>query len=100
MLDVFNKRTEINILENLILRRGVDSFMKNKPDDRRDNAAKIQKNLNHTLKNMEAARDMMAKTDDPKTKRDLEEKNKRRNTALDMRKEIKDESKNSQKGYE
>ena len=75
--------------------------MKNKPDDRKDNAAKIQKNLNHTLKTMEAARDMMAKTDDPKTKRDLEEKNKRRNTALrDMRKEIKDESKNSQKGYE
>jgi len=75
--------------------------MKNKPDDRSDNAAKIQKNINHTLFNMEAARDMMEKTDNPKTKKELEEKNKRRETALkDMRKEIRDESKNSQKGYE
>jgi len=75
--------------------------MKSKPDDRRDNAAKIQKNITHTLCNMEAARDMIASTDNQKTKNELEEKNRRRNTALkDMRKEIKDESKNSQKGYE
>ncbi|HOP11878.1 MAG TPA: small acid-soluble spore protein Tlp [Oscillospiraceae bacterium] len=74
--------------------------MKNKPDDRSDNAAKIQRNINHTLFNMEAARDMMAKTDNLNTKKELEEKNKRRETALkDMRKEIRDESKNSQKGY-
>jgi len=75
--------------------------MKSKPDDRRDNAAKIQKNITSTLSNMEAARDMMAKTGDPKAKKDLEEKNRRRDAALkDMRNEIKDESKNSQKGYE
>lgn len=75
--------------------------MNSKPDDRRDNAAKIQRNITSTIFKMEAARDMMAKNSDEKTKKDLEEKNKRRETALkDMRKEIKEESRNSQKGYE
>ncbi len=75
--------------------------MKSKPDDRRDNATKIQKAITSTLSNMEAARDMMAKSNEQKTKNELEDKNKRRSAALrDMREEIKDESKNSQKGYE
>jgi len=71
--------------------------MKAKPDDRRDNVAKIQQNINNTLYNMEAARDMMAKTDNPKTKAELEAKNKRREIALEgMRNEIRDEAKKRQ----
>jgi hypothetical protein len=43
----------------------------------------------------------MANTDNGKMQKEYEEKSKLRNTALkDQRKEIKDESKNSQKGYE
>jgi len=71
--------------------------MKAKPDDRRDNVAKIQQNINNTLYNMQAARDMMAKTDNPKTKAELEAKNKRREIALEgMRNEIRDEAKKRQ----
>lgn len=67
--------------------------MKNNPDNRSDNADKIQRNLNCTIKNMELADDMIARTDDFNTKKDLKEKNKRRDAALDsMRNEIKDEA--------
>lgn len=67
--------------------------MKNKPDNRDDNVENIQRNINFTIKNMELADDMIGKTDDEKTKRDLKEKNKRRADSLEaMRKEIKDES--------
>jgi len=50
--------------------------MKNKPkpDDRRDNVEKIQKNIDMTIHNMELADDMIAKTDDEKTKKELMEK--------------------------
>lgn len=74
--------------------------MKSKPDDRRDNVKKIQENINHTIKNIELAEDMMAVTDNPKTKRDLKEKNNRREEALDgMKKEIRDEVADKNKGY-
>jgi small acid-soluble spore protein (thioredoxin-like protein) len=68
-------------------------FMKPNPDDRRDNVRRIQRNINHTIQNMEAAEEMISKTSDPKLKRALEEKNERRRASLDsLRKEIKDEA--------
>lgn len=65
------------------------------PDDRSDNAERIQSNINFTLKNMEAADEMIEETDDEKTKRMLAEKNERRREALrGMRSEMRDETKN------
>lgn len=67
--------------------------MKHNPDNRRDNVEKIQENINNTIENMEAAEELMDATDNPKTKRELEEKNERREQALDgLREEIKDEA--------
>lgn len=71
---------------------------KTKPDDRSDNVDKIQFNINHTIRNMEAADELIGKTDDVKMKKDLEEKNDRRRTALNgMRDEIRDEARNQKK---
>ena len=70
--------------------------MKNKPkpDDRSDNEERIQRNINYTIKNMEAAEEMIEETSDEKMKKTLADKNERRRRALDgMRKEMKDESK-------
>jgi small acid-soluble spore protein (thioredoxin-like protein) len=67
--------------------------MKHKPDDRSDNVERIQENINHTIRNMEAARDMMDKSLDDKVREELKEKNRRRQQALDkMRIEIADEA--------
>lgn len=66
--------------------------MKNKPDNRKDNVARIQKNINHTIGNMEAAEEMMQGSND-KTKKELKDKNGRRRDALEgFRSEIKDEA--------
>ncbi len=66
---------------------------KPKPDDRSNNVERIQHNINHTIRNMEAAEDMLAKVDDPTQRRELEEKNERRRDALQgMREEIRDEA--------
>ncbi|NBJ16610.1 MAG: small acid-soluble spore protein Tlp [Dehalobacter sp. 4CP] len=74
--------------------------MKHNPDDRRDNADRIQKNINHTIQNMELADEMIAKTDDPKSKKDLKEKNDRRRDALNgMRVEIRDEALDKKREY-
>ncbi|ABS33157.1 small acid-soluble spore protein Tlp [Clostridium botulinum] len=74
--------------------------MKNKPDDRRDNVDKIQYNITKTIQNCELADEMIAKTDDEKTKKTLIEKNERRREALDgMREEIKDEARDKKNGY-
>lgn len=76
--------------------------MKNKPkpDDRRDNVEKIQYNIDHTISNYRATKDMIEETDDEKQKRELIEKNKRRQQALSgMREEIKDEAKARENGY-
>lgn len=63
------------------------------PDDRSDNVKNIQFNINHTIQNMEAADEIIQKTDDKKMKNTLEEKNDRRRTALEgMREEIRDEA--------
>ena len=67
--------------------------MKPNPDDRRDNVKKIQRNINRTIQNMEAADEIIAKTDDQKMKQALTEKNERRRAGLDnMRSEIRDEA--------
>ena len=68
-------------------------MQKPKPDDRSDNVDKIQFNINHTIRNMEAAEELIAKTDDRNMKKDLEDKNERRRDALQgMREEIRDEA--------
>ncbi|MGI6563420.1 MAG: small acid-soluble spore protein Tlp [Clostridia bacterium] len=73
---------------------------KPKPDDRKDNVEKIQYNIDKTIQNMEMAEEMIAKTDNEKTIKELLEKNERRRSALEgMRKEIRDESIAREKGY-
>lgn len=73
---------------------------KPKPDDRRDNVERIQRNINHTIQNIELAEEMIAKTDDEKMKKDLTGKNERRRDALDgMRSEIRDEATDRKNGY-
>jgi small acid-soluble spore protein (thioredoxin-like protein) len=70
--------------------------MKNKPDDRSDNADRIQHNISNTIENIRLADEMIEKTDDEKARQDLQAKNERREEALDgMRHEIKDEAINS-----
>lgn len=69
--------------------------MKNKPkpDDRRDNVDRIQFNIDNTIKNYRETEDMIALTDDEKTRRELIEKNKRREESLkNMKSEIRDEA--------
>ena len=71
-----------------------------KPDDRKNNVERIQKNIDMTIHNIEAADDMIAQTSDSKAKHDLQAKNERRRQALDgMRKEIKDEATDRENGY-
>lgn len=73
---------------------------KPKPDDRRDNVEKIQYNINHTISNFRETEELIDKIDDEKEKRDLIEKNKRREQALSgMRDEIRDEARARDKGY-
>jgi small acid-soluble spore protein (thioredoxin-like protein) len=67
--------------------------MKANSDNRKDNVEKIQRNIDMTIRNMELANDMMEKTDNPKTIKELRSKNERREQALEgLRKEIKDEA--------
>jgi small acid-soluble spore protein (thioredoxin-like protein) len=75
--------------------------MKHNPDDRRDNVEKIQRNINRTIANMEAAEEMISITDNEKTRKDLEEKNDRRRDALQsMRTEIQDEANDRKRRYD
>ena len=75
--------------------------MKAKPDNRRDNVEKIQRNIDNTVRNIEMAEDMMNNADNPKTRKDLEAKNERREEALDaMREEIRDEALDRGRGYD
>lgn len=74
--------------------------MRNKPDDRRDNVDRIQYNIDKTIQNCELADEMIAQTSDTNMKQTLEEKNKRRESALNnMRCEIKDEAVDKENGY-
>lgn len=75
--------------------------MKHNPDDRRDNVERIQLNIDHTIKNIDLAEEIISKTDDPKTKEALQQKNERREEALErMRLEIRDEAIDREEGYE
>lgn len=75
--------------------------MKHNPDDRRDNVDRIQHNINHTIQNMELADEMIERTDDPKSKKDLKAKNEKRREALNsMRVEIRDEALDKERDYE
>lgn len=66
---------------------------KPKPDDRSDNVGRIQDNITMTIQNIHRADEMIEKTSDSKMKKELEEKNKRRQDALKgMRSEIRDEA--------
>jgi small acid-soluble spore protein (thioredoxin-like protein) len=63
------------------------------PDDRSDNVDRLQDHIDSTIRNIEAAAEMIAKTSNEKTKHELEEKNERRRQSLDgFRKEIRDEA--------
>jgi small acid-soluble spore protein (thioredoxin-like protein) len=63
------------------------------PDNRKDNVERIQRNIDMTIHNMEAAEEMIETTPDEKMKDTLSEKNERRRQALDgMRSEIRDEA--------
>ena len=67
--------------------------MKKNPDDRSDNVDKIQRTIDSTIRNISLADELIAKTDDEKTRKALSEKNHRREEALEgMRHEIKDEA--------
>ncbi len=75
--------------------------MKPNPDDRSDNVEKIQEHIDETIRNMEAAEDMIDRTDNRKTKEDLIAKNERREEALKgFRKEIKEEADARENNYQ
>lgn len=73
---------------------------KPKPDDRRDNVSKIRHHIENTKQNMELAEEVIHNTDDEKMKRELNEKNKRREDALtNMSEELRDEARDRKKGH-
>jgi small acid-soluble spore protein (thioredoxin-like protein) len=73
---------------------------KPKPDDRRDNVNKIQSNINNTIVNYRKTEELINNVDDDKQKRELEEKNERREQSLkNMKREIKDEAIDKRNGY-
>ncbi|MDQ0214049.1 small acid-soluble spore protein (thioredoxin-like protein) [Oikeobacillus pervagus] len=66
---------------------------KPKPDDRSDNAEKLQEMIHNTIGNMEAAEESMALTDSDEQKAKIEAKNERRRESIEaFRNEIKDEA--------
>jgi len=75
---------------------------KHKPDDRSDNVERIQETIDNTVKNMRKAEDMMALMEDgSKSKKDLKEKNERRAMSLEaMRREIREEALDRERGYQ
>ena len=75
-------------------------MMKNKPDDRSDNANKIQENISNTIENFHLTEEAIEKTSDQKNKKALEQKNDRREDAINgMKAEMKDESIDKENGY-
>ena len=83
------KMSKMNVRSQIMKRRR----RKPNPDNRKDNVERIQRNIDMTIHNMEAAEEMIASTPDEKMKKTLTEKNERRRQALDgMRSEIRDES--------
>jgi small acid-soluble spore protein (thioredoxin-like protein) len=67
--------------------------MKHNPDDRSDNVENIQYNIDRTIENINLTEETISKASGLKMKDELEQKNKRREKALEsMRKEIKEEA--------
>jgi small acid-soluble spore protein (thioredoxin-like protein) len=65
---------------------------KPKPDDRSDNAEKLQSMIHDTLENIEAAEDSLEFTDSETQRQQIEAKNQRRRESIESyRSEIKDE---------
>ena len=74
--------------------------MKNKEEAKIDNIDKIQYNISNTIENFHIAKEAIEKTDDEKMKEALEQKNERREDAIDgMRAEIRDEAIDKKNGY-
>ena len=74
--------------------------MENKPDDRRDNVDKIQRNISNTIENFHLTEETIENSDHEKSKKVLEAKNNRREEAIDgMKSEIKDEAIDKRNGY-
>ncbi|NYB73971.1 small acid-soluble spore protein Tlp [Sedimentibacter hydroxybenzoicus DSM 7310] len=72
---------------------------KSKPDDRRDNVDKIQRNIDNTIANYRETEDMIRNSVSNKQKNDLQEKNERREQSIkNMRREIKDEALDKRNG--
>ena len=75
-------------------------MMKNKPDDRSNNADRIQHNISNTIENFHLTKEAIEETDDQNIKKDLEAKNDRREDAINgMKSEMKDESIDKKNGY-
>lgn len=72
-----------------------------KPDNRSNNAERIENTIGHTLQNMDEARDFLKAHSEElseEEKRRIEEKNERRAHSIDgMREEIKDEVEHQEK---
>lgn len=70
--------------------------MKAKPDDRSDNVERIQNNIDNTIKNINLANEVIAKSDCNEEIQNMKQRNERREVALEkMRSEIKDEAINN-----
>ena len=68
--------------------------MKANPDDRRDNAEKLQRMVKDTKENIQDAEASLEFTDSNLQKKAIKEKNQRRKQSIQaMKNEIKDESK-------
>lgn len=73
---------------------------KPKPDDRRDNVDRIQNKIDNTIANYREAEDMIKNSTDPKQRRELQEKNERRERSIEgAREEIRDEAIAKRNGY-
>ncbi|MBP3041295.1 small acid-soluble spore protein Tlp [Bacillaceae bacterium Marseille-Q3522] len=74
-----------------------------KPDDRSDNAERIENTIGHTLQNINEARDYVKAHSEEmseKEKQQIEEKNQRRERSIDgLRNEIKDEAGGRQEDF-
>ncbi|KMK97253.1 small acid-soluble spore protein Tlp [Rossellomorea marisflavi] len=67
--------------------------MNHRPDDRRDNAQKLQGMVQNTLENIDKAEESMAFTDSEEQLESIRQKNERRKESIEaFRQEIKDES--------
>lgn len=65
--------------------------MNRKLDGRKDNVQKIKKDITNTVENMETTKELIATTKYPQIKQELQEKNERREQALEeWRDDIKD----------